>query len=160
MNRRLVGMGAVIACAVVSGGLVSSYIVLGGGRYEPFGVADPCQVRPWRAPDGAAQIAEQAALSALDGAACKLGVSREEITRAVATEADLERFARDRGLSQKDVENALRDGLKRAVDDAQDADALNRVEAFVLRQAAGQIPIDRLLAAVRDGNLSFSDLAP
>jgi hypothetical protein len=149
-----------MAAAIVSVGLVASYVGLGGGRYEPFSVADPCQVRPWRAPDGAAQIAEQAALSALDGAACKLGVSREEITRAVATQADVERFASDRGISQQDVENALRDGLKRAVDDAQAADALNGVEAFVLRQAAGQIPIDRLLAAVRDGNLSFSDLTP
>jgi hypothetical protein len=105
MNRRRVGMGAVTAAAVASGALVLSYIALGGGRYEPFDVADPCQVRPWRAPDGTAEIAEQAALSALDGAACTLGVSREEITRAVATEADLKSFASDRGLTEDEVEN-------------------------------------------------------
>lgn len=151
---------ALLCAGLVSLGLVGSYIALGGGRYEPFGVADPCQTRPWRAPDGTAEIAEQAALSALDGAACTLGVSREEITRAVATKVDLDQFARDRGLTGEEVEDALRDGLRRAIDDAEKADALNGVESFLLEQAAARIPIDRLLEAVRDGDLSFSDFAP
>ncbi len=160
MKSRLVGLGAIVVATVASGGLVLSYVALGGGRYEPFDVADPCQVRPWRAPDGAAQIAERAALSALDGAACKLGVSREEITRAVATEDDLTQFARDQGLTDDEVEDALRDGLKRAIDEAEKADAINGVESFLLRQAVDRIPINRLLKAVRDGDLSFSDFAP
>ena len=49
----------------------------------------PCAIRApsaaWRDPGGLQAVAEQIALSALDGAACHFGVSRETLTLALAT---------------------------------------------------------------------------
>src|SRR5262249_22645257 len=81
-GRVLVG-GAIVASLL----LVGAYLAAGGSSYAPEKVQDPCKPRPWRNPEGLAQIAEQFSLSALDGAACKLGVSREALARALATPA-------------------------------------------------------------------------
>ena len=45
---------------------------------------DPCKHRALAQPRGLQEIPEQFSLSALDGAACKLGVSRETLARALA----------------------------------------------------------------------------
>ena len=62
-----------------------AYLAAGGGDYEPTAVADPCAPREWRSPAGIEESAQQFALSALDGAACELGVSREALAVALAT---------------------------------------------------------------------------
>jgi hypothetical protein len=62
--------------------LVGAYLALGGASYAPAKVADPCAPRDWRNPQGLQAVAEQIVLSALDGAACELHVSREEIVLA------------------------------------------------------------------------------
>ena len=55
----------------------------------------PLQARaPGATREGLQEIAEQFSLSALDGAACKLGVSRETLARALATPEARERFAK------------------------------------------------------------------
>ena len=64
---------------------------------------------------------EQVALSALDGAACELGVSREELVLAVRDEDSLDAFAAEHGISREDAERAVTDGLERAIDDAEEA---------------------------------------
>ena len=66
--------------------LVGAYLAAGGGGYEPTPVADPCAPREWTSPEGVEEIAQQFFLSALDGAACELGVSRETLAAALATE--------------------------------------------------------------------------
>ncbi|MEX2613552.1 MAG: hypothetical protein WD380_08230, partial [Gaiellaceae bacterium] len=82
----LAALGAVAAVLV-------PYLALGGASYEPTPVADPCVVRDWRDPRGVQTVLEQVALSALDGAACELGVSREDLVLAVRDEASLDAFA-------------------------------------------------------------------
>ena len=95
------------------------------------------------------QIAEQVAYSALDGAACKLGTSREELTLAFTSRDRLDEFARSHHLSTSQVDAAARVGLLRAVDDGERSGAFNSVEAFVLRIAARAAPVDRLIEYVR-----------
>lgn len=151
MSRR--GIGLVAAVAAVSAGLVGGYVALGGGDYAPAGVADPCVTREWRDPRGAGGITEQIALSALDGAACELHVSRERLATVIAADTDLGAMAREFGLDDDRMEQVLRTGLRRAVQDAEDADAVNGVEAFLLRQAVERLPLGRLLEAYRDGDL-------
>lgn len=151
MSRR--GVALVAAVGVASAGLVGGYAALGGGRYTPAAVADPCVTREWRDPSGAGGIAEQIALSALDGAACELGVSRERLAALIARDTDLGTLAREFGLDDARMEEVLRTGLRRAVRDAEDADAINGVEAFLLRQAVERLPLGRLLEAYRDGDL-------
>lgn len=152
MSRR--GLALVAATAVASGALVGTYVALGGGDYTPAPVADPCVTREWRDPSGATGIAEQIVLSALDGAACDLHVSRERLAVLIAQDTDLTTLAAEFGLDEGELEDVLRQGLRRAVQDAEDADAINGVEAFLLRQAVERIPIGRLLEAYRDGDLN------
>ena len=141
---------AVIASAVaVSAALVLVYAALGGGRYTPTPAADPCATREWRSPHGLQAALEQIALSTADGAACDLGVSREELVLALGGESDLDRFAAKHGLSRGDAESAIRDGLVRAIDDGEQANAISSDTADVLRGIANRVPIGLVLAVLR-----------
>jgi hypothetical protein len=137
----LVALGAVAAVLV-------AYLALGGATYEPAAVADPCVARDWRDPDGLSETLEQIVLSALDGAACELGVSREELVLAVRDEAALEAFAEEQGISRSDAEQAVLDGLLRSVDDAEEAGALPSLLATLARRAVESVPPWLLLDAL------------
>ena len=146
----MIRSAAVIASSVaVSAALVLAYAALGGGRYTPTPAADPCAPRQWRSPDGPQEAIEQVALSTADGAACDLGVSREELVLALGSEADLDHFADEHGVSRGEAESAIRDGLVRAVDDAEQADAIGGATAGVLRGIATRLPIGFVLTVLR-----------
>jgi len=125
--------------------LVVTYLALGGASYAPAKVADPCATRDWREPQGLAEVGEQIVLSGLDGAACELGVSREEMVLALANRDSREQFARDHRISDERLEQLVRDGLMRAIDDAVQADALNPTIAGILRGLVRTIPVDELV---------------
>jgi hypothetical protein len=121
------------------------YAALGGGSYEPTPVADPCRMRDWRDPGGLQEVLEQVALSALDGAACELGVSREELVLALEDDESLDAFAAEHGISREDAEQAVSDGLSRAVDDAEEAGALSGFVAGLVRRAVEGVPPNLVL---------------
>jgi hypothetical protein len=136
------------AMAVATGAaaaLVVFYLALGGASYAPAEVADPCASRDWREPDGFQEVAEQIVLSALDGAACEVGVSREEMVLAFESRDSLERFAEEHDISEEELEALLRSGLERAIDDAEQADALDPTIASLLRSVVDRIPVDEVL---------------
>jgi hypothetical protein len=139
--------GAVVASLV----LVLTSLALGGASFEPKPVQDPCQPRPWRSPQGLDQIAQQLTLSALDGAACELHVSRETLVIALGTAEGRARFESDPRLAA-----ALRAGLIRAVDDAERAGAIPGVVADGLRAAIKNLPADELVTAVQDTSNLFN----
>jgi hypothetical protein len=129
----------VVALGLVAAVLVP-YLALGGASYEPAPVADPCDTRAWRDPGGLSQVLEQIALSALDGAACDLGVTREDLVLAVRDEESLDRFADEHGISREEAERAIRDGLVRAVEDAEGAGAIDGFAATLARRIAERVP--------------------
>jgi hypothetical protein len=140
----------VITSAVaVSAALVLAYAALGGGRYTATPVSDPCAPRQWRSPHGLDETLEQIALSTADGAACDLGVSREELVLALGSESDLNRFADEHRVSHDEAESAVREGLVRAIDDAEHADAIGGGTAGVLRGIANRLPMSIVLAVLR-----------
>jgi hypothetical protein len=138
-------MRAIAWATVAAVALVVAYLALGGASYAPAQVADPCMPRDWRDPQGIEEVAEQIALSGLDGAACELEVSREEMVLALANGESRERFAREHGISTQRLEELVREGLLRAIDDAEQADALNPTIADLLRGIARNVPVDELL---------------
>lgn len=140
-------IGAAVVASLV---LVGAYLAAGGASYEPAKTQDPCKPRPWRNPEGLEQIAEQFSLSALDGAACQLGVSRETLARALATPQSRERFLRRYGIDEVKLARAVRAGLVRAVDDAERAGALSPILAAPLRAGLRQIPLDQAIELVKD----------
>jgi hypothetical protein len=128
----------VVAAAVVA--VLGTYLALGGASYEPTPVADPCTPREWRDPGGLEAVLEQIALSGLDGAACTLDVSREELVLALRDDASLDSFAAAHRISRRDAEAAVRDGLLRAVGDAEQAGALSGLVAAVVRRTVESVP--------------------
>jgi hypothetical protein len=144
------GRALVIGSALLSIALLTIFLAAGGASYEPEQVRDPCQPRPWRSPQGLQEIAEQFSLSALDGAACELQVSREVLARALATEESRDEFARRYHVSDRRLEAAVRAGLVRAVDDAERAGALPGFAAGPLREIAERIPVDEAIALIQD----------
>ena len=144
-GRALVG-GALLAAIA----LVGIYLAAGGSSYTPAKPQDPCKHRAWRSPEGLQQIAEQFTLSALDGAACQLGVSRETLARALATPESRERFTERYGISDEELARAVRAGLLRAVDDAEEAGALNPLLAVPLRETLKSIPLDQAIELINN----------
>ena len=138
-------MRAIAVATVAAVALVGVYLALGGASYAPAAVADPCAPRPLRDAEGFERVAEQIVLSALDGAACELDVSREEIVLAFSSGPSLERFAREHGIAEEEVGTLVRTGLRRAIEDAERADGLNPLLAELLRGLVARVPIEQLL---------------
>ena len=74
---------------------------------------------------------------------------------ALTSRSNLEDFGRSYHISEGRIEKALRDGLSRAVSDAEDADAINGIEGAILHQVVDRFPIDRLIEAIRDADISW-----
>jgi hypothetical protein len=145
-GQLLVG-GAIVAALA----LAISYLAAGGASYTPANTQDPCQDRPWSNPQGLGEIANQFTTSALDGAACKLGVSREVLARALTTPEARERFAERYGIDDEKLARAIRAGLLRAVDDAEDAGALSPLLAGPVRSTVERIPLEQAIELIQDG---------
>ena len=138
-------MRAIVWAAAASLALIVVYLALGGASYAPARVADPCAARDWRNPQGLQHTAEQIVLSALDGAACKLHVSREDMVLAFSSRASLARFARQHHVSTQQLDELVRAGLMRSIDDAENAGALNSTVADLLRGLVRRFPIEQLI---------------
>ena len=85
LTRGASSAGSVLAAIMLSAALAGSYVALGGGSYKPLSARDPCKPRVWPDTKNLSQVAEQLGLSALDGAACNLRVTREELALALAS---------------------------------------------------------------------------
>ena len=120
--------------------VVVPYVALGGGSYEPTPVADPCVKREWRKPGDLQAVLERVALSALDGAACELGTSREELVLALRDEKSFDAFAAEHHITRVRAERAVHDGIDRAIAEARAAGDLSGVVASLIARAVGSLP--------------------
>ena len=154
MRGRVLVIGAVVASLL----LVGAYLAAGGSSYEPEQVQNPCKPRPWSNPQTLGQIANQFTISALDGAACKLGVSREALARAQATPEGRKRFAEKYGIDDEKLAKAIRAGLLRAVDDAEEAGALSPILAVPLRATLRNIPLEEAIELIQNGRKLLSNV--
>jgi hypothetical protein len=152
------GRALVIGSIVASLMLVGAYLAAGGSSYAPEQVRDPCEPRPWSDPQSLAEIANQFSNSALDGAACQLGVSRERLARALATEEGRERFEERFDIDDEKLARAVRAGLLRAVTDAEDAGALSPLLGAPLRETLERIPLEQAIELINDAEAIFGDV--
>lgn len=146
MRGRVLVVGAILASVI----LVGAYLAAGGSSYTPEKTQDPCKPRPWSNPENLGQIANQFSISALDGAACKLGVTRETLARALATPAARERFAKRYGIDDAKLAEAIRAGLLRAVRDAEAAGALSPLLGVPLRATLRRMPLAQAIELTKD----------
>jgi MFS family permease len=111
---------AVPGAAVVATLLAASYLALGGADLGPTAVADPCGER---ARPAGVERTQLAALATIDGAACKLGSSREDLVRTLLTKR------RPPGVGEAELADAFVAGVERA----QKEGALGGIEAAALK---------------------------
>jgi hypothetical protein len=142
-------MRAIVWAAAASLALIVVYLALGGASYAPARVADPCATRDWRSPQGVQEVAEQIVLSGLDGAACELGVSREEMVLAFGSRGSLESFAHKHHVSTQHVDELMRAGLMRSIDDAEQAGALDPTIGDLLRGFVRRLRVAELIALLQ-----------
>jgi hypothetical protein len=108
-HLRMAGLPAV--ALVLVGGVLGVQLANGGGTFEPLQTADPCVARTVTSQaDGMDGLTERLVLLGIDGAACRLGVSREALTLELAQPG-----------TRTDAEiDALHDGLLAAVQRMED----------------------------------------
>jgi hypothetical protein len=143
----------------ISLGVIVAYLIAGGASYKPLRVADPCESRPLVVLVERG-LFEGIALSALDGAACRLQVTREELAAALADPIALEEFSAERQLDDAEVEAAVRSGLLRAIADAEAEGVLSPGTAAIARAAAENAPVAAVIDVFQalPGNPSLADL--
>jgi hypothetical protein len=135
---RLAGMPA-IALVLVSS-VLGVQLASGGGAFEPLRSADPCVARTVTSQaDGMDGLTERLVLLGIDGAACRLHVSREALTLELAQpgpRTDAEIDALHEGLLSA-VERMKEDGslppASDLVDEALDNADLNRFLEIAIR---------------------------
>jgi hypothetical protein len=152
MNAGLRAQVLVGTAIVLSLALVGVYLAAGGDSYAPEKSQDPCKHRAWSNPEGLSEIANQFSISALDGAACQLGVTRETLARALASPEARERFAEHYGIDEAKLARAVRAGLLRAIDDAEEAGALSPLLAGPLRGTIEDIPLDQAIELINNAD--------
>ena len=147
------GRKALVFTLTASVAVLGSYLALGGASYRPAEVADPCDPRPIEAPEGTEAVLQQIALSALDGVACELQVTREDLLAALADPDARTRFLDERQIPDEQLEAAVRAGLDRAYEDAVSVGAIDGIEAFLLRQAIELAPLDVIVDIAQSGTV-------
>ena len=135
--RRVVPLLVAVALVAL---VIVPYVALGGGSFESTPVADPCGPRSYPEADGLGETIERIALTAVDGVACKLGVSREDLVLALRSEDAFDAFARKNGIERSEAEDAIHDGLVEAVDKAERDGTLPGLVAPLVRKAAENVP--------------------
>jgi hypothetical protein len=77
--------GLPVAALVLVSGVLAVQVANGGGTFEPLRSADPCVARTVASQaDGMDGLTERLVLLGIDGAACRLHISREALTLQLA----------------------------------------------------------------------------
>jgi hypothetical protein len=131
-------VGATLAVAVV---LPVGAVLAGTDEFGTSLVADPCMAMPDPFPgDGFDAAAQRFVLSGLNGAACELGISREELVLSLEPRSGVE-VDWDRDT----IAQALKNGASRAVRDADERGTLPGLVAGPLRWTIDRAPLSWFL---------------
>ena len=133
MNRALVVLVVLLAASVA---LLAAELAA-SARHDDVEIANPCGKRapfPGGGLDGAAQ---RIVLDGLDGAACRLHTTREELVLSLGNGK--------RRWDERTIETALRAGLLRAVDASEQRGELPSFLAPLVRQLVERAPIRPLV---------------
>jgi hypothetical protein len=133
MKRMLVLLAAAAALLVVE-------LSLGAVGFGKPHLAHPCTAGPSFRGGGLDGEVQRFALSALNGAACRLHTTREELVLSFVPAAGTERVRWDR----QTIEDALRFGFDRAADDLEARGVAGLVIGHILEVVIGA-PLDFFL---------------
>lgn len=141
-HRSAYARAGVAALAVVGVGLLVVQFAAGAQDVGEFTAEDPCTAPPDPYPgDGLDASVQRIALSALNGAACELGTTRERLVLSIDPDSGYD----DVSWDEATAEEALRVGARRAIDDADGRDAIPGWVAGILRFAVDRAPLGWLV---------------
>lgn len=140
MSRRQVATAVLVALLVAAVALIGIELANGAVDAGALAVRNPCQTRPAYPGQGIDATLQRIVLDGLDGAACELGTTREELVLSLAPSSDV-----DVPWNDETIERALRAGLLEAIDDAEQRGSLNGLVALALRQVVERAPVQWLI---------------
>jgi hypothetical protein len=124
--------------------LVGVEFAMGAAHTGDVHLADPCKPREFRG-----DVVQRIVLDGLDGAACRLHVSREELVLSLGSGSPFHRR-----WDKKTIEVAVRAGLLRSVDEAERRGEIPPVLAEPVRKLIRTAPLDKLIS----GGITLADL--
>jgi hypothetical protein len=149
VSPRRRGLLLLAVAIVASSALVFASLARGGLDRGVVRLANPCQPRTPLVARGTSGAIEQVVLDGLDGAACRLRVSRERLVVGLASDADRRRLFGSGSVADDRVEEAVRAGLRRAIDDAAKRGQIDGLDLRLLRAAADHLPISELMRGIQ-----------
>jgi hypothetical protein len=149
MSRRWQGLLALGALGLAAAVLIAIEIANGALDYGEQAVADPCEPREAFPGEGFQASIQRIVLDGLDGAACELNTTREELVLSLDPE-----LGRDVEWDQETLERAVRSGLLESIDDAEARDSIGGLQARIMREVVERAPIDWLIR----GGSTLADL--
>ncbi len=146
-TRSIDAIAGAVAIMVGVGLLLVAQFRAGAADYGTREYVEPCDAPadPYPQGEGLDGTLQRIALSTLNGAACELGTSREELVLSLEPKSG---FGPEVTWTQDTLEDALKAGLVRAIDDADERDTIPGLVATALKFAAERAPIDWLLGRV------------
>ena len=140
MNRRTGAMAALVALFFGASMLIALEFANGAAGAGALAVRDPCVSRPAHSGEGLDAVLQRIVLDGLDGAACELDASREELVLSLSPTSKL-----DIRWDDATIERAVRAGLLEAIDDAERRGSLGGIVAALLRQLVQHAPVQWLV---------------
>jgi hypothetical protein len=141
IGRATAVLAALFVAAAV---LIAVEFAQGAAHAGSVHLANPCASRPF-----SGDVVQRVVLDGLDGAACRLHVSREELVLSLDANSPFHRQ-----WDKKTIEVALRASLLRSVDEAERRGDIPALLAGPIRELVRTAPIDKLIA----GGIKLSDL--
>jgi hypothetical protein len=139
----------VLACLLaLAAAFVCVELVVGAVGYSEPRIQDSCAGRTQSDGGGIDATIQRIVLDGLDGAACRLDTTREELVLSLGS------GDRPRSWDRDDAEAAIRAGLERAVDEADDRGDIPGFIAPALRRIVQAAPIEELI----EGGITLRDL--
>ena len=140
-------MRRALAVLALAGMLTAGVVMLGlevsqGARsFGEVELADPCEPRKPFTGDGLEATLQRVMLDGLDGAACSLDASREELVLSFVPEVAPKEIRWD----DETVEQAVRAGLEHSIDAAVERETIGGIRATILRELVRRAPIDWMI---------------
>jgi hypothetical protein len=152
MRARLTPAIAILL-GLLAGAATLIVVELGkGAANAEKGVANPCKARAQFPGHGIDATIQRVVLDGLDGAACRLHTTREELVLSLRSGSGGGRVHWDR----QTIEAAVRAGLLRSIDDNERRGAIPGFIANVARRIVKTAPLDRII----EGGIRLRDLIP
>jgi hypothetical protein len=139
VTGRMTAALAVVAVLLVAGiALVTSEVIQGSKR--SVAIENPCARRIAFSGGGLDATVQRIVLDGLDGAACRLGTSRERLVLSLAGDPS-ERLP----VTRATRDAAVRAGLLRALDEAERRGDVPALLTPLLRRVVQKVPLDELI---------------